>query len=248
MGCNINPSSSSIFSNLGSKTPTKIFSFSTFKPKPTYHPIYFSSTFSPEQQQSINTSNQTPQPKNTLYSVKFKTLGDCKLGIARYPDFVYDAEGGLGTGTGTITDTTKEISVSFDLKTLYIPPLNSATTRFLGLPLPPLLKIDIEPQLLQGTINEETRKVDLEFKAMFWFSVGTIYKAPPLVVETILTSEDSIGTMRRGRGEKLNKEGKCKLVGVAKVDPIDDVFMNTFLGLPTECLAVLNATIYLSTS
>ncbi|KAF5181329.1 Atp-dependent clp protease atp-binding subunit [Thalictrum thalictroides] len=242
MGCSRNPSSSSsIFTKLATKPPTNPFSSLTLKPKSTSnHRICLCSTFSSEQQQSI---------KTTLYSVKFKTLGDCKLGIARYPDFVYDAEGGLGTGTGTITDTaTKEISVSFDLKTLYIPPLNSATTRFLGLPLPPFLKIAIEPQLLQGSINEETGKVDLKFKSKFWFSVGSIYEAPPLVVETNLTSEDSIGTMRRGRGEKLNREGKCKLVGVAKVDPIDDVFMNTFLGLPTECLAVLNATIYISTS
>ncbi|KAF9598902.1 hypothetical protein IFM89_032756 [Coptis chinensis] len=66
---------------------------------------------------------------------------------------------GLGTRTGTKSGTFEEISVSFDLQTLYIPPLNSATTRFLGLPLPPLLKIDIVPELFQGTIDEDTGKV-----------------------------------------------------------------------------------------
>ncbi|KAF9617223.1 hypothetical protein IFM89_035105 [Coptis chinensis] len=167
-----------------------------------------------------------------------------------HPPFYVDSgsEGGLGTGTGTKSGTFEEISVSFDLQTLYIPPLNSATTRFLGLPLPPLLKIDIVPELFQGTIDEDTGKVDLQFKAEFWFSVGYIYKAPPLLVKTILTSEESIGTMRIGRGQRLDREGKCRLVGVATVDPIDDFFMNTFLGLPTECLAVLNATIFLSIS
>lgn len=89
-------------------------------------------------------------------------------------------------------------------------------------------------------------QVDLEFIAKFSFSVGSLYRAPPLLVKTILTSEESKGSMRSGRGERLDKEGRCRLVGVATVDPIDDWFMNTFLGLPTECLAILNAVIYIS--
>lgn len=89
-------------------------------------------------------------------------------------------------------------------------------------------------------------QVELEFLAKFCFSVGTIYKAPPLIVKTVLTSEESIGNMRKGRGERMNAEGRCRLVGVATVDPIDDFFMNAFLGLPTECLADLNAVILLS--
>lgn len=77
--------------------------------------------------------------------------------------------------------------------------------------------------------------------------MGSIYRAPPLLVKTVLSSEESKGEIRSGRGERLDKEGKCRLVGVAIVDPIDDLFMNTFLGLPTECLANLNAVISLST-
>ncbi|PKI38342.1 hypothetical protein CRG98_041253 [Punica granatum] len=179
----------------------------------------------------------------------FKTLGACKLGIARYPDFIYNAVGGTGTGLGkkiTGSGSVDEILVSFDLDTLYIPPLSSETTRLLGLPLPPYLKIEIVPESFGGRINQETGKVDLEFLAKFCFSVGTIYRAPPLIVKTVLTSEESIGSIRRGRGERLNGEGRCRLVGVAKVDPIDDFFMNSFLGLPTECLADLNAVISLS--
>lgn len=86
-------------------------------------------------------------------------------------------------------------------------------------------------------------QVDLEFKAKFLFSVGSIYKAPPLVVETVLTSEESKGAMRNGRGERLNTEGRCRLVGVATVEPINDFLLDSFLGLPTECLADLNALI-----
>lgn len=33
------------------------------------------------------------------------------------------------------------------------------------------------------------------------------------------------------------------LVGVATVDPIDDFLLNSFLSLPTECIAILNAEI-----
>lgn len=74
----------------------------------------------------------------------------------------------------------------------------------------------------------------------FWFSVGSIYRVPPLLlVNTVLTSEESKGKIRIGE-EGLDKEGKCRLVGVATVVPIDDAFMNTFFCLPTECLANLN--------
>lgn len=236
MGCKINTPS-----------PPVLFKFSTRKPSHRIKAIAFSS-YSPNQPESIPS---TTLPKPDVYTVNFKTLGGCKLGISRYPDFEYNAQGGTGTGTCTKAKDSSDlntVSVSFDMKTLYIPPLTSGTTKFLGLPLPPLLKIDIVPELFQGTIDQDSGKVDLEFMAKFWFSVGTIYRAPPLLVKTRLTSEESTGTIRSGQGERLDKEGKCRLVGVATVDPINDVFMNTFLGLPTECLAKLSAAISFSSS
>ncbi|KAK3403854.1 uncharacterized protein LOC104424384 [Eucalyptus grandis] len=200
---------------------------------------------------STAAATQVPLSRPNAYRVDFKTLGACKLGISRYPDFEYNAQGGTGRGQGSVAsngDLTREILVSFDLDTLYIPSLTSATTKFLGLPLPPFLKIDIAPQLFEGKICEESGKVNLQFKAKFCFSVGSLYRAPPLIVETVLTSEESKGTVRGGRGERLDEEGNCRLVGVASVDPIDDFLMNSFLGLPTECLADLNAVISLSSS
>jgi len=85
-------------------------------------------------------------------------MRDCKLGISRYPDFEYDAQGGCGFGIGEC-DSSGQIMVSFDIGKLYIPPLTSGTTKFLGLPLPPLFRIDIEPQVFQGTIDQESGKV-----------------------------------------------------------------------------------------
>ncbi|CAN0891649.1 hypothetical protein LINGRAHAP2_LOCUS17106 [Linum grandiflorum] len=184
------------------------------------------------------------------YNVSFRTLSACKLGISRYPDFDYNANGGTGTGSSSSIATKSNISVEFDLETLYIPPLTQETTRFLGLPLPPGLKIDIVPVSFNGMISQDSGKVEFEFVANFYFSVGggSLYKAPPLLVKTILTTEESKGTIRSGKGERLDKQGKCRLVGVAVVDRIDDGFMNTFLSLPTECLAVLNAVISVSDS
>nr|XP_043617043.1 uncharacterized protein LOC122588888 [Erigeron canadensis] len=198
---------------------------------------------------SISTTLQEQNRKSDLYSVKFKTLGDCKLGISRYPDFEYNAKGGEGSGIGKKmvgVDFNGETSVDFDVKTLYIPSLSTATTKFLGLPLPPFLKIEIVPEIFRGIINLESGKVDLKFKAKFWFSVGSIYKAPPLMVETLLTSEESKGNQRSGTGQRLDEQGRCKLVGVATVEQIDDFLMNSFLDLPSECLAILNATIIFS--
>ncbi|XVF09781.1 hypothetical protein REPUB_Repub07fG0125800 [Reevesia pubescens] len=239
MGCKINSLEQPILCQVPARKPgfrTKTIAFSSYAPK------------KGDAVSTLFNSIETQLPKTHLYSVSFKTLGACKLGISRYPDFEYNAEGGTGTGTATKITDGNELSVSFDLKTLYIPPLTSATTKFLGLPLPPFLKIDIVPQLFQGNINQESGKVDLEFLAKFCFSIGSIYKAPPLLVKTVLTSEESKGKIKSGRGERLDKEGNCKLVGVALVDPIDDLFMNSFLSLPTECLAKLNALITLSYS
>lgn len=145
--------------------PQILSNIPTRKPSLRTNTIAFSS-YAPNKEDSSSSSSSIDTLKlNTdACSVGFKTLGACKLGISRYPDFGYNAEGGTGAGTYTrITDNNdsdKEISVCFDITTLYIPPLTSATTKFLGLPLPPFLKIDIVPQLFTGIINPESGKVN----------------------------------------------------------------------------------------
>ncbi|KAI4347495.1 hypothetical protein L6164_008305 [Bauhinia variegata] len=179
MGCKLNSISPQILCKFHTKNP---------KLRTKTNTIILSSS-GENLQKTISPSTATKAPKLEAYTVGFKTQRACKLGISRYPDFEYNAEG----------------------------------ERELGL-------------------------VDLEFKAKFLFSAGSVYKAPPLLVKTLLTSEESKGTMKSGRGKRLDAEGKCRLVGVATVDPIDDFFLNSFLALPTECLADLNALISISGS
>ena len=94
---------------------------------------------------------------------------------------------------------------------------------------------------LDGTINPTTGQVDLTFDAQFQFTAGAIYRASPLHVATTLTTEDSSGPIRRGHGTRLNADGKARLVGVARVPKTGDGFLDGFLMLPTDALAVLSA-------
>lgn len=172
--------------------------------------------------------------------IEIQTLRDCRLGIAMYPDFVYNADGGGGFGRAEELQDGK-LAVDFAIDNLYIPSVESKTTSFLGLPLPPFLCIQVVPKSLKGFIERSTGKVELEFAADFLFSVGSLYRAPPLVVNTLLTTETAVGRLRRGQGRRLDSEGKCRLVGVAPLVRIEDAFMNAFLTLPTDCLAIMEA-------
>lgn len=111
----------------------------------------------------------------------------------------------------------------------------------LGVPIPPPLKIEIKPQKLEGWIDPATGEANLEFLAAFEFTAGPLYQAPPLVVSTTLTTESSEGPLRQGTGQRLTTDGRARLVGVARVPTTTDAFLNTFLMLPTDALAVLSA-------
>ncbi|RZR93473.1 hypothetical protein BHM03_00021986 [Ensete ventricosum] len=228
------------------KLPAKNLSFEPAKPlrfrSRACSPISSSYT-GPSKQES--TGKVVPAPE--AYSVEFETLEGCKLGISRYPDFEYNAKGGAGNAVGRKDRTDDMLCVSFDVGTLGLPGNHqqreweggggnySSADGFDIQPLNFIAKHDLA--------YESSLQVELMFRARFLFSVGSIYRAPPLMVETTLTSEESRGTMRAGRGERMDEEGRCKLVGVALVDPIDDALMNAFLRLPTECIAMLNAKI-----
>eukprot|EP01018_Ginkgo_biloba_P016871 Gb_11488 [translate_table: standard] len=201
-------------------------------------------SFSSSAVQTEETQNTSTEEESCR--VKLQTLNGCKLGIGRYPDFEYNAEGGGGEGIGKSLSNGR-VDVMFDVQSIHIPALTFKTTKFLGFPLPPFLRISIAPQSFHGFIEQNTGKVELNFRANFYFSVSSLYKPPPLVVETLLTTEATKGEVRNGRGERLDSEGCCRLVGVATVVPINDYFLNAFLNLPTECLADMSAKILVLT-
>lgn len=68
----------------------------------------------------------------------------------------------------------------------------------------------------------------------------------PQCAGTTLTTESSEGAFRSGQGRRLDGDGRARLVGVARVPRTDDAFLNSFLMLPTDALAVLSAEIEFS--
>ncbi|KAL9269558.1 hypothetical protein AKJ16_DCAP21452 [Drosera capensis] len=180
------------------------------------------------------------------YNVGIKTLDGCKIGFSGY-NLEYNANGGKGAGHGTrLSDgnLSDSIAVSFDPKTVYIPSVTSATTKMYGWPMPPFLKIEIVPEVLQGSINEESGKIDIKFRAKYWFSIGDGYKAPPIIIETVLTSDESRGKHESAKGKRRGKDGRCRLVGIATLGPLKDGYVDALLGLPAECVTEMNAIIY----
>lgn len=175
--------------------------------------------------------------------LQLTTLPGCRLAIGAYPGFRYDGRGGGGVGQLQGPGADGRCPVAFAPSTLVIPPLNSRSTRFLGLPLPPGLEIAIHPERLAGWLEPHSGQVQLHFQARFQCRAGRLYGPPPLWVETHLsTAAWGQGPHRRWgalAGEPLTGDGAARLVGVAAVPPSGDPWLDRFLGLPGEALAVL---------
>lgn len=69
-----------------------------------------------------------------------------------------------------------------------------------SIPLPSLRP----PTAAQGTINQQTGEVALDFDCEFFFTLGPLYSAPPLVIHTLLTSESTRGRFKEGQGSRLS--------------------------------------------
>ena len=172
-----------------------------------------------------------------------KSLEGCRLAIGSYPPFDYDAKGGGGKGTLRPSEQDNILHLSFSSKTFVIPPLSSRTTKFLSLPLPPGLKIEMSMDKLEGTIDKNSGAVLLRFESRFIFSIGSIFKFPDLLVKTSLETGTVKGKLHEEEGLVLQKNGKAKLVGVSTIPPTGNKILDTFLGLPNEALAVLQCEI-----
>jgi hypothetical protein len=90
--------------------------------------------------------------------VELHTHNGCGLGVSRFPDFVYNAEGGGGSGHAIqLPDGCWQ--VKFEASDINIPTVGYETTTLMGVPLPPPLRIDVIPETLEGIIDKASGKV-----------------------------------------------------------------------------------------
>lgn len=181
-----------------------------------------------------------------LTFLHLQTEAHCGLAIGAYPRFTYDARGGGGIASLGQSDAHGWQPVGFDPEQLPIPTLSWRNTRVLSLPLPPGLSISIQPEQLQGQWHPNSGEVQLEFRSRFYFSLAGLYQAPPLIVQTRLQTETAQGLRHHAQGERIGTGGKALLVGIATVPPTGDSWLDRFLGLPDEALALLRCRLTIS--
>jgi hypothetical protein len=179
------------------------------------------------------------------------TLAGCELVIGAFPRFLYNAQGGSAPGIAK-ANTPAEVQLTFSARDTTIPPLSWRTARFLGLPLPPGLCVAIQPMALSGLFDPSTGAMQLDFEARFRFQTGLgssmLYTAPDLLVTTTLTTEAIESRRHRRQGRRLQDSDPGILVGVAQVNPCGERWLDRFLGLPDEALAVLECQLNLTES
>ncbi|KAK9807375.1 hypothetical protein WJX73_008921 [Symbiochloris irregularis] len=174
--------------------------------------------------------------------VRMETLSDSALSVAIYPEFKYNASGGGGVADLIPSSNPNRVNVKFDPKAMTIPDVTAATATWLGMPMLPGARIAITPSKFEGFIDKATGQVEMTFVAEFNFNfANNLYKAPPLLVTTNLTTEEINGSIRQGHGQRMNDKGVARLVGVAQVPKTTDTFINKFLMLPTETFAAMSS-------
>ena len=171
--------------------------------------------------------------------MQLKSLEGCRLKIGSYPPFNYNASGGGGKAKLLQSQENNLLHVSFSSKTFSIPPLTSRTTKFLSLPLPPGVKIEMSMDQLEGTIDKQSGEVLLKFESKFIFSIGSMLKFPKLIVSTFLKTGKVKGQLHESQGQVLQNNGRIKLVGISIIPKTGSKILDIFLGLPNEALAEL---------
>ena len=163
----------------------------------------------------------------------------CRLTIGSYPHFLYDASGGGGKAIIIETNERNIKYLKFCSKTFEIPSMNYKTTKFLGLPLPPGITIKMTMEKLEGTINQESGDINLNFQARFKLKFASFFQFPSLIVKSLLKTGKVNTITYDSVGVPLQKDGKTKLVGVTKIPKTSNSLLNSFLFLPTNALAEL---------
>ena len=81
--------------------------------------------------------------------------------------------------------------------------------------------------------------MQLRFRARFRFRIAGLYRAPDLLIDTLLSTGSAHGHRHRAVGQPMDADGTALLVGVASVPPCGDPWLDRLLGLPDEALAML---------
>lgn len=181
----------------------------------------------------------TARPRGPLDRLHLRTADGCALAIGPWPRFRYDASGGGGHGEVGPPDAAGWRPLTFPPEGLAIPPLDGRSGRILGLPLPPGLAIRIAPQRLAGRWQPASGALELAFEARFQLLLAGRCVAPDLQVCTLLTTAAAAGRHQNAQGSPLAHAGHGVLVGVAPVPATGAWWLDRFLGLPGEALAVL---------
>lgn len=171
--------------------------------------------------------------------MKLKSLSNCKLAIGSYPFFTYNAIGGGGQFSFLSEIDEDRKKLRFNPDTFCIPTLDWRNTRIAGIPIPPGFKITLNLHKLDGFIEGSSGMVALEFEADFLFSIFSILNFPALSVKTTLNSMKTDFKNKIFLGKPIQSNGTSTLVGSAVIDPVKNIFLNIFLNLPCEALALL---------
>ena len=172
-----------------------------------------------------------------------KSLKGCRLSIGSYPQFEYDASGGGGEARVFATDNRNIKYLKFSNQAFSIPPLTRQTTKFLNFRLPPGLKIEMNMDRLEGTLNLKSGNIIFEFESKFIFTVGSIFRFPNLIVKTSLKTGEVKSNLHKEEGLILQENGKATLVGIAIIPTTGNKLLDFFLKLPNEALAILQCEI-----
>ncbi|TVS07954.1 MAG: hypothetical protein EA413_00140 [Cyanobium sp. PLM2.Bin73] len=170
--------------------------------------------------------------------LQLTTLPGCALAIGAYPRFTYNPQGGRGIGW-LGEDDGRGRPLEFSPAELRIPPLSWRSTRVLGVPLPPGLTIAVEPRQLSGHLQPGSGELRLRFRARFHCSALGFYRPAALAIDAELSTGPVTSRRHSCRGAALDSDGRGVLVGVAQVPPSGDAWLDRFLGLPDEALALL---------
>tara|TARA_Y100001968_G_scaffold282587_1_gene280656 strand:+ start:902 stop:1435 length:534 start_codon:yes stop_codon:yes gene_type:complete len=172
-----------------------------------------------------------------------KSLKNCRLAIGNYPYFDYDASGGGGKASVIDNERGTSLLLKFHPNKFFIPPLNWKTTKILGLPMIPGIEINMILDKLEGILEPKNREIILAFEARFILKIFSTIEFPELIINTELKNGEITSKLYKIKGEKISENGKVKLGGIAIIPPTSNVFLNIFLGLPNEALAILECTI-----